>query len=156
RTGQLSFLVRYAFSAKRSSAMGTSSRRFTQWMKQAARIAQARCRLFVETGNWFFRTHSYVWCPLWKRSRNLRRLTERRTPPVGELSAECLVGLWRHGRRAPQRRSWQGSCARAVSAVPKTDQRLHHWCECAILLSARAPVLTPPTRDLYCRKLRPS
>jgi len=46
--GELSLIVGYAFSAERSSAMRTQCRRFTQRMKQAASMAQARRGGFVE------------------------------------------------------------------------------------------------------------
>jgi hypothetical protein len=93
RTGQLSFFVCYTFTTECSSAMRTPCRGFTQRMKKAASMAQARRRVFVELGSWFLRTHSSVWRQLWKEPRNLRRLIGRRAPPMGNFSGECLAAL---------------------------------------------------------------
>src|SRR5258705_897099 len=98
RTSQLPFLVCYAFPAERSSAMWTSRRRFTQWMKQTVSITQARRRAFVELRGWSVRNHSFVWHPRWERPRNLRRWFASASLPVGDLSREYLVARFQRGR----------------------------------------------------------
>jgi hypothetical protein len=55
------FFVRHAFTAVCSSTTRTPRRSFTQRMKQAARMAQARGRDFGDGRGWRVRSHSFVW-----------------------------------------------------------------------------------------------
>src|SRR5205085_9188872 len=76
RTGQPAVLIRYAFAAKGSAAMWAPCRRFSQRMKQAASMAQARRGGFVEGCGWFLRNHSSGLQPRSIRSQTLRNAIE--------------------------------------------------------------------------------
>src|SRR5215475_877344 len=157
RTGKLSFLVRYTFTTERSSAMRTSRRRFTQWMKQTVSVTQARRGAFVKLTGWFIRSHSSAWHPRWEwASRNLRSWFGRAASPILDLSLDQPVAGSPHEQREPPYRFSQEPCALGARAPPRAVQRLHQLCGCAILLSAPAPALAAPTRNLCRRKPLPS
>ena len=156
RTRQLSFLVRYTFTTERTSAMRAPRRRFTQWMKQAVRVTQARRGPFVELRGWSVRSHSSVWHPRWERLRNRRKRMGRRVSPVRDLSREQPVARSRHGWYEPPHLFSRGLYVLRAFDSPRRGQRLLQWYECGTSLSAPTPALMPPTRHLCPRKPRPS